>query len=344
MFKKSVVAMLIVLPMSAFAHGHGGHGGMGGHNFGGHGHGGNIGHAFGSHSFGGKLAGRMNASGGFTGFSKGSINMSDHPVAQNIADHTTHTASFKDGTFMGTTTTTIGDITRETSTVVSADMRSHTKAITNGEVSHVSIRSYADGIGGLSVHATKDGDTAIGTVKAYNDVANAGVVNHMLKSGDMTRVAQTAIAPDFRSRTVAVRDDTGVTVHMQGYVGNEQVGIGYNKHVATYGEYGFERSVNTLGIATVGMYGPAHYAEKVANLKTGTVKTITDITPPAPTPVVIHVVPLTPLTPVVPQPTPVVIHVAPAADVTPAVDPTPANVTTVYNDKHGDSVILYWNI
>jgi hypothetical protein len=99
--------------------------------------------------------------------------------------------------------------------------------------------------------------------------------------------------------------------------------------------------VNTLGIATVGMYGPAHYAEKVANLKTGTVKTITDITPPAPTPVVIHVVPLTP---VVPQPTPVVIHVAPAADVTPAVDPTPANVTTVYNDKHGDSVILYWNI
>lgn len=35
----------------------------------------------------------MNAGGGFTGFSKGSINMSDHP----IADNTTRSISVKDG-------------------------------------------------------------------------------------------------------------------------------------------------------------------------------------------------------------------------------------------------------
>ena len=83
MFKKSVVAVLIVLPMSAFAHGHGGHGGMGGPILVAMAMSGNIGHAFSGHSFGGHFAERMNAGGGFTGFSKGSINMSDHPIADN---------------------------------------------------------------------------------------------------------------------------------------------------------------------------------------------------------------------------------------------------------------------
>ena len=44
---------------------------------------GNIDHAFSGHSFGGHFAERMNAGGGFTGFSKGSISMSDHPIADN---------------------------------------------------------------------------------------------------------------------------------------------------------------------------------------------------------------------------------------------------------------------
>ncbi|QPO97436.1 hypothetical protein GVI61_13205 [Citrobacter freundii] len=145
MFKKSVVAVLMVLPISAFAHGHGGHGGMGGHNFGGHGHAGNIGHAFSGHSFGGHFAERMNAGSGFTGFSKGSINMSDHP----IADNTTRSISVKDGVVtkniayngvneqysatttiskdgaMRTSTVNRDGVTKEASTVVSADMRSH---------------------------------------------------------------------------------------------------------------------------------------------------------------------------------------------------------------------------
>ncbi|MBJ8832541.1 hypothetical protein [Citrobacter sp. Cpo126] len=362
MFKKSVVAVLIVLPMSAFAHGHGGHGGMGGHNFGGHGHGGNIGHAFSGHSFGGHIAERMNAGGGFTGFSKGSINMSDHP----IADNTTRSISVKDGVVtkniayngvneqysatttisqetgvVRTSTVTRDGVTKTASTVVSPEMRSHTVDVTNGDVTHFSDHSYVEGVGGLSIHGTKEGDEAIGTVTAYNDVSNAVKTTHALKNADLTRVASTVIAPTMRTHNVMVKEGDLTITHLRGYVGNETVGYGFSKGVAKEDGYAIETSVNSLGIATVGAYGPSHYAEKAENLKTGEVKTITDITPPQPqpTPVVVHVVPVTPLTPATPVNPPVVVHVVPASTITPA---TPA--TTVYNDKLGDSVILYWNI
>ena len=353
MFKKSVVAVLIVLPMSAFAHGHGGHGGMGGHNFGGHGHGGNIGHAFSGHSFGGHFAERMNAGGGFTGFSKGSINMSDHP----IADNTTRSISVKDGVVtkniayngvneqysatttiskdgaMRTSTVNRDGVTKEASTVVSADMRSHSVAVTNGTETAMSIHSYDEGVGGLNVHAYNDGVNTYGSVHAYNDVANAAYSAHVIHNDELTRIGYNVVSPTQRSHTVAVKDGDYTHVHTAGYIGNEDVGFGWNKGITRDGQYGFEHSVNSLGIATIGNFGPTYYGEKAANLKTGEVKTITNYQPaPQPTPVVIHVTPA------------VVVHVVPASivtPVTPSSDVTPT--TTVYRDGHGDSVTLYWN-
>lgn len=81
-----------------------------------------------------------------------------------------------------TSTVTRDGVTKTASTVVSPEMRSHTVDVTNGDVTHFSDHSYVEGVGGLSIHGTKEGDEAIGTVTAYNDVSNAVKTTHALKT------------------------------------------------------------------------------------------------------------------------------------------------------------------
>lgn len=339
--KRSVLALLVLCSFAASAHGHHGGGHMGGHSFNNHSF---NGHDFNGHNFNGRKAGNIDNGHTFNGFARGSINMGN----------TSRTVAVKDGAIVGTKTTTIGDVTRMESNVISADYRSHSVAVTNGTKTAVATGSYQDGMGGISVHGVKNGANTVGHISLYNDVANAAYRTSVVKNDEVTRVGVNVVSPTQRSHMVDVKSGDYSHIHTRGYIGNEEVGRGWNKSVTTEGQYGFERSVDDKGIATVAAYGPAHYGEIVANLKTGKYKAFSDITPPTPvptpvptpepvpTPIVDPVVPVTPDTPSTP-----VAPVNPDTPVAPVNPVTPdmlVNAHISYVNADNDFVLYWWNV
>jgi len=326
--KRSVLALLILSSFAASAHGNHAGGHMGGHSFGNH--------SFNGHNVNAHKAGRINDGHTFNGFTRGSINMGD----------TSRTVTVKDGAIVATKTTTMGNVTRLETNVVSADYRSHSVAVTNGIKTAVATGSYKDGVGGISVHGVNNGVNTVGHISLYNDVANAGYRTSVVKNDVVTRVGVNIVSPTQRLHTVDVKSGDYSHVHTRGYIGTEGEGHGWNKSITTEGQYGFERSVDDKGIATVAAYGPAHYAEIVANLKTGKYKAFSDITPPAPepvpvpvptpTPIVDPVVPVTPDTPVAP--------VTPDTPDTPVTPDMTANAHISYVNADNDYVLYWWNV
>lgn len=333
--KRSVLALLILSSFAASAHGNHGGGHMGGHSSNNHSF---NGHSFNGHSFNGRNAGRINNGHTFNGFARGSINMGD----------TTRTVAVKDGAIVGTKTTTMGNVTRMATNVISADYRSHSVAVTNGTKTAVATGSYKDGMGGISVHGVNNGVNTVGHVSVYNDVANAAYRTSVVKNDEVTRVGVNVVSPTQRSHMVDVKSGDYSHVHTRGSLDTEEGVRGWNKSVTKEGQYGFERSVDAKGIATVAAFGPAHYAEIVANLNTGKYKAFSDITPPTPVPTPTPAPTPTPGPAPGPAPTP-----TPAPGPTPAPAPTPVTPVTPdmpvtahisYVNADNDFVLYWWNV
>lgn len=325
--KRSVLALLILSSFAASAHGNHGGGHMGGHSINNHSF---NGHSFNGHSFNGRNAGRINNGHTFNGFTRGSINMGD----------TSRTVAVKDGAIVATKTTTVGDVTRLATNVVSADYRSHSVEVTNGTKTAVATGSYQDGVGGISVHGVNNGVNTVGHISLYNDVANAGYRTSVVKNDEATRVGVNIVSPTQRSHMVDVKSGDYSHVHIRGYLGTEEGVRSLNKSVTKEGQYGFERSVDAKGIATVAAFGPAHYAEIVASLKTGQYKAFTDITPPTPVPVPTPTPTPTPSPTPAPTPTPD----TPPTPVTPVTPDMPVNAHISYVNADNDYVLYWWNV